>query len=552
MSDLMTALRLIISGDSVGAVAAIEEVTAATDKGTAAAERENAAWASTAKTAHSGMMLMAAGAGLVVGGLALMGEQYKKYMSAVVQAEQMTGMHAKAASQFTGELQAMGGSVDQVGRQLKAYDKTYTDLTDSTRKASAAQTEALNDMGLTAAQLKAAGPEKALFLMRDALSQIPDAAKRATDAATVFGGRIATNPAFERWINAAPGQIQAVNAELAKSGKIVTDQQVDMAKKLGVAWEQLKTAFQGIEIQGFSALAPVILAVTRPLGLALQLFMQLTKWTHGLLPDVMLLTTGLGLMAVGFAKVYTSVTTLVKGGMSLIDALKVMRTGKIADTIATEAETVAVGEETVAVEAETVATGSNTMAMLASLGPYALVAAAIAVDIVLIGKAVKAYEEMQQAIQQAAEAAKNAQSTLNAAPNSAFQTNNPNMQSNQSRSQIQSEINRDKYKSPGWEVWKWFGGGGSFTATKPTVIGVGEGGVAEDVTITPHGGSASPSVTEGAQAGGAKGGRGGVVLQFPGAVFYGEPSPAIAQRWAKALAQPLGEMLYNTKHGAGH
>ena len=99
------------------------------------------------KQATAGLALMGLGVGVVVGGLALMADKYKQVMAATVQTEELTGMHAQAASELNGQFEALGGTVDQVAKQLKTYDKTYVDLTDSTRKASAAQTEALTRHG---------------------------------------------------------------------------------------------------------------------------------------------------------------------------------------------------------------------------------------------------------------------------------------------------------------------------------------------------------------------------------------------------------------------
>jgi hypothetical protein len=548
MSDLVTALRLVISGSPEGAIAAIDSVATSTDKLTASTEKQDAAWAATAKSGHSGMMLLGAGAALTTGLILGTVDAYGKQLEAVVQVQKMTGTSAKWSSDFVVQAQALGVSTDAIGTFLGRMAKNVQGYEQGTTKSTSAIGQAFKDLGISTDSLKGKDAGATIDMIRDKLSKMPAGIERDYVMQSLFGRGAAGNPDLMRFLTATQSQLESVNKAAAKFGLVFSQKDIDNAGKYKEEMLMLKLEFEGVAVSIGKELAPALASAGKIVGQLLWAFNEIP----GPIKTIIAFTPGILLMAVGFSKVANAARDLVKAGATVRQALTWIIEKATAHTIATETETVAVGEETVAVEAETVATGSNTMAMLASLGPYALVAAAIAVDIVLIGKAVKAYEEMQQAIQQAAAAAKNAQSTLNAAPNSAFQTNNPNMQSNQSRSQIQSEINRDKYKSPGWEVWKWFGGGGSFTATKPTVIGVGEGGVAEDVTITPHGGSASPSVTEGAQAGGAKGGRGGVVLQFPGAVFYGEPSPAIAQRWAKALAQPLGEMLYNTKHGAGH
>jgi hypothetical protein len=132
--------------------------------------------------------------------------------------------------------------------------------------------------------------------------------------------------------------------------------------------------------------------------------------------------------------------------------------------------------------------------------------------------------------------------------------------------QINASANAAKYTSPGaagyaGEFYKrsmefaaqplsilhWYAQGGSFTVSKPTVIGVGEKGK-ELVTVTP--GGAGTDVGAAAGVAGAAGGK--PTVQIVVQNVFGTINRQIAQQWAEPLAQALGEKLYTTTHGAGH
>ena len=565
-TDLVAALRLLISGDSASAVAALDEVAGATDAVGAKTDEMKAKQAATAaqlntstKQATAGLALMGLGVGVVVGGLALMADKYKQVMAATVQTEELTGMHAQAASELNGQFEALGGTVDQVAKQLKTYDKTYVDLTDSTRKASAAQTEALNDMGLTAAQLKAAGPDKALFLIRDALSQIKDPAERATDAMTIFGARAATNPAFERWVTAAPSQIKAIDDELAKSGMIVTDAQVAPGQAAGRGLEALKTDMTGVAVQGMEALAPMFIALDHAVEPIVNAFMWLTKETHGLLPDVILLAGGATLMAAGFAKVVNAWQSASKAGATLQQFIQLLTRRKTADTVATEiqtrvtqANTAAKKSNATAAETEDAALESNDAALAENDAAIATNTADLeANDAARAGGGLAGASEDLGAVGTGAAGVGEAGAGMGggamagaiAAPIVAGVLAGMLVQShsNDFAGMSQAEINQtlraqQATSHPLHIVAPHMASGGLVKkSTEGTLVVVGEG---RDEAVVP--------------AGGAGAGETHLHLHMEGANLYGTPSAATLRAWSPALMQVLGEAWYNVRKGAGH
>ena len=195
-------------------------------------------------------------------------------------------------------------------------------------------------------------------------------------------------------------------------------------------------------------------------------------------------------------------------------------------------------EGTAATEAGTGATEASTGALKAGIitaGLYVAAIAAIAVEVYLV---VKAYDSWKSAAQQAATAAANASQQL-ASAQAAGKTSTwgtaQGPAGSQSAGQISSAINAEQYKSPSTmgrvglaieQTWKDLGkivpgmADGGIVKPQPggTIVRLAEKGKAEAVVdASSLGSSAAP------------------VFTFPSAQFMGEPSPAIADRWAKAL-----------------
>ena len=95
----------------------------------------------------------------------------------------------------------------------------------------------------------------------------------------------------------------------------------------------------GVAVQGMEALAPMFIALDHAVEPIVNAFMWLTKETHGLLPDVILLAGGATLMAAGFAKVVNAWQSASKAGATLQQFIQLLTRRKTADTVATEIQT---------------------------------------------------------------------------------------------------------------------------------------------------------------------------------------------------------------------
>ena len=544
MSDLMTALRLVLSGDPAGAVAAIEQVAVAQDKLTASAAKQDAAWTATAKSGHAGMMLMGAGAALTTGLILGTVDAYGKQAEAIIMVQKQTGASATWSSDFVAQAQAMGIASDNVSTFLGRMAKNVTSYTEGTAKGSSVIAQSFKDLGLSADQLKGKDAGSTIDMIREKLAKMPAGFERDYVMQSLFGRGAAGNPDLMRFLTAAQSQLDTINKQAKSFGLVFSQSQLDNAKQYGEEMRMLKLEFEGIAVQLGRSFAPVLADIGKTLAVVLAGFNHLP----GPLKDFLALLPGVLLMAVGFMKVYTAVSTLVKGGLTLIEALRGIVAGQVKNMIATDEATTATEGETIATEAETGALKSG----IIELGLYAI---AIGAAVLAIYEIVKAYDAWKNAAQQASQAYSQYQSNANADLQKIGQKYGTNSSQYRQEQQIVSQDNQqaagDKYSSPsvaGWvggalggyaskqvQPWKWFAQGGDFTANGPTVIGVGEAG-SEHVSITPAG----------------QGGAGGIsiVVQMAGANLYGVPDQATFNKWGNGIAQALGNQLHAALNGS--
>lgn len=558
MSDLMTALRLIISGDSAGAVKALEEVDAASGKVGKTTDELAAKNAAAAKSGHAGMIAMAAGAGLVVAAIGLCVDAAGKQEEAVIQVQKMTGLSAQGASELVVQMQTMGISADSVAPVLGRALKNAQGFADGATKSTSAIGRAFTDLGLSADALKGKNADQVLAAIRDQIDAMPAGMQRTADIMAIFGRSAMTNQGLLRYLTASNAQLDEINAKAKSFGLVFSQAQLDQAAKFGEMLRVIEMEFKGLAVQVGEAVIPALTDILGVVAKMLEVFQfvcNLMGPLKGVFMIFVVTLPGVLVFAVGLYKVIKAVDTL-RESMTFMNAVQAIFRGRvIASTAATEGQTTAEGEAVIATDAETGALKAG----IVSLGLYAI---AIAAAVVAIYEIVKAYDAAANAAKQykAAVAATNTTVAQNATQEKQF----GNLPGAQTMAQIQASRQANAYKSPGLAGYagqfeersmefaaspvttalKWFGQGASFVANKPTVIGVGEKG-SELVTVTPGAGTEVQAASSATGGGSAP-----IVIQFPNAQFYGAPTPAIAQLWATALAQPLGVLMHTALHGS--
>lgn len=458
MGTMTEAIRLVISGDSKGAVKALGDVSGEAQKAQGTFGKYGEGLNKAANWAAAGVVALSA---VIIKSV----KDYADFAITVGKVSAQTGMGAEATSRFVGQLQFFHADASKAGMAVKTLEKGIYGL----ETGSQASVDAFKILGLTWEDLKNLKPEDQLALIRDRLSQVTDSAARSAAAGTLLG-RGAKDMAL--WYTASAAAIDEVNKNLKANGQIMTAQDIEDAKKGAEAWKNFSGAMKGFEY----ATARGVLPVLTKLGYALTFITRTLHPIAGLLGYVagaLAVFVGVVKTAVFFQKTWNQLLGLLPA--RLVKA-------KVAE------------------EGATVATRAGTGAMKAqmvTLGMYGIALAAAAVAIYGI---VKAYQAWQQAAQQAATAAASAQATLDA---------NASKLDPAFVAQQQAGINADKYQSPqgigGWLVaalqgaygpswWEksplqmlpGFSSGGDFITRGATPIMVGEGGP-ERVTVTPVG-----------------------------------------------------------------
>lgn len=267
------AIRLVISGDSKGAVKALKDVSGAATESQGAFGKYSAGLNKAANYALAGFIALEAVIIKCVTG-------YESFAIQVAKVNAQTGMGAEATSRFLGQLQMLHVDGSKAGMAMKTMENAIYGL----KTGASASVDTFKILNLTWADLKDLKPEDQIGLIRDRLSQLQDPAARS-QAATKLLGRGAKDMAL--WYDASAAAMAKVNTELQKNGQIMTEGQLKDAAKAALAWQDFAGALKGVEytiargmlptltrlfgalakvLQTLRPLAPVIFPATAALG----------------------------------------------------------------------------------------------------------------------------------------------------------------------------------------------------------------------------------------------------------------------------------------------
>ena len=315
----MTALRLVLSGDSAGAVAAINEVGGATtvlgEKTQSAEDKQKAL----AKSGAAGMKLIAGGAALAVGAIAACVDVTEKQMKAVYQLQQETGLNAKAASEMTAQWQALGVPVDVTGKLVGRTLKVIGGFADGATKSTSAVGKAFTALGLTSQQVAKMGAGPALDLIRDKISKMHAGLERTTIIMSIFGRQATSNVGLLRWLEASNSQLSQINAKAKQFGLIFTQQQINSGEQFAKMLLVVEMALKGMAVQASTAVMPSLLLLARGLVGGLLLFEKIAAMfgpLKGVFMLFVVMLPGVLVMAVGLFKVVTAFKGLTEAGLS--------------------------------------------------------------------------------------------------------------------------------------------------------------------------------------------------------------------------------------------
>ena len=487
MATMTEAIRLVISGDSKGAVKALDDISKKTKETTGVFGKYGKGLNTAANYGSAALV------GLV-GVITKSVIDYEAYGKAIRDVTRLTDISTESASTLVGEWKRFGVDATAGANGVKFFNKNL----DAARQGTKTQVDAFARLGISMEELKTLDDDALLFKTRDALAEMGPGADRTAIALKLMGrGGTALMP----WLNIMPKEMAEVNKQLKDAGLIWGDKQLKEYAAAVKAQREMQIALTGISQVIARDVLPALTPLVRGFGAFL-------RFIRPLAPALVPLTAALAVF-VGVVKGAAAVQGAWNTTLGVLPAR--LTRAKVAQ------------------QAMNVATRAGTAVMKASIATLGLYAAAIAAVGIAIYATVKAYQAWKSAANQAKKAADNAQATLdkNAAKLGPAQT-----------AALQAQINASKYQSPqgvlGWagtipqaqgNVLGWkspagalgkiisalfpgFAAGGDFITRGATPFVAGEAG-AERVTITP--------LTRGRGGGGAT----HVHLHFHGPVVGG-------------------------------
>ena len=462
MGTLSETLRLIIDGNSSGAVKALDEVSGKAAATSAATSSSMAGLNKAANVAAVGFVALGAVIGKSVA-------DYAEFAVTVAKVSAQTDMGAAATSQFLGQLDMLHVNTASAGMVMKTMEKAIYGLETGTKSA----TTAFKIIQLTWGDIKDLKPEDQIALIRERLSQVVDPAARAAAAQTLLG-KGAKEMAL--WYTASEDSMGKINQTLKANGQILTESQIKQAEQAAIAWKAFGGAMKGVEYTIAQTALPVLTRL-------LQVMTLIMRTLRPIAPVIVPLTIALGgfvavvKTAIFFQKTWNQALSLLPGRL-----IK----GKVAEE---------------GLEGATVAENGALKGGIVQMGLYGAAIAGIMVDIYLLVKAYQAWQSAEAAIQQEMQQAKGEAGTANAAQSkiNAWQAAHPGQELPASYQQLQNvatqaaneaagNVGRNILKNLPLNLLTGKGlklaGGGEFVTKGITSLTVGEAG-AERVTVTP-------------------------------------------------------------------
>lgn len=417
MGRMTETLRLVISGDSKGAVRALGETGRASkslgDKMNTAAN-------------------YALGAGVAMAGA--IGQSMRTatdyYENGVDTINDLTNLSSEATTRLLGQTKAYGIEAETTGKAVKFFERNL----DEARQGTETYLEAFERLGFTQEELKNLTDEEILFRTRDAMAGLEDTTSQTAIALQLFGR---AGVELSDWYDVAPDEIDKVNKKLEELGLVWGDKEINTYQDMVDAQRDLQLTMLSLQLTVAKEVVPALTPLISQFG-------KLLQRLRPIMPAIPYLTAGLfafggAVKAIRLAQFISGLgsSTRAAGGLFSVlrntKALSIARGGfsRLAGVL------------------------RNLPALLTSTGGlYTLLAAGIAVDTVLIIKATKAWKGMRDAIKQAAEAYENAKKTLESAAWTSADDKRMKGKSKswKTKAELAADIEKDKYKSPWWAI----------------------------------------------------------------------------------------------------
>ena len=265
--ESLKVLRLILSGDSKGAVAALR-----------AAEGQ----AATTSSRFGGLFsALKTGALVAAGGLAALLLEFKKAVSTFEQwggsiktITRLTGVSTEEASRFAGQWKAFGIDASKGITALKFLEKNIY----AAEQAAGPARDAFKQLGIKMSTLKDLTPGNQIAYVRQQLSLLTDNGKR-TALTLKLMGRGGTD--MMKWVTASPAKISKLNGTLEQLGLVWGDKQIKSFEDLAAKQHEMELYMMAFQVKVAQSVVPIVLRLQSAfasLALAIQPYAGMLKW----------------------------------------------------------------------------------------------------------------------------------------------------------------------------------------------------------------------------------------------------------------------------------
>lgn len=191
---------------------------------------------------------LAAGSAAILGPITAATMQFVKAGDALDKMSIRTGVSVEALS-------SLGYAAGQSGTSVEALEKGFIGLSNTLADAnagSAAATDALAKLGLTAKQLEGLSPDEQMKILADALNGVADSSLRGAIAQDIFGK---SGRELLPLLTAGSEGMSEMQKRAEELGIVMSSESAEAAAKLGDTFDNVRTAMAGMASKIGEALA---------------------------------------------------------------------------------------------------------------------------------------------------------------------------------------------------------------------------------------------------------------------------------------------------------
>ena len=266
MGRMTETLRLVISGDSKGAVRALGETGRASKR---LGDKMNTA------------ANYALGAGVAMAGV--IGQSMRTatdyYENGVDTINDLTNLSSEATTRLLGQTKAYGIEAETTGKAVKFFERNL----DEARQGTETYLEAFERLGFTQEELKNLTDEEILFRTRDAMAGLEDTTSETAIALQLFGRAGAE---LSDWYDVAPDEIDKVNKKLEELGLVWGDKEINTYQDMVDAQRDLQLTMLSLQLTIAKDVVPALTPLISQFGKLLQAL-------RPIMPAIPYLTAGL-------------------------------------------------------------------------------------------------------------------------------------------------------------------------------------------------------------------------------------------------------------------